>query len=58
LAGKQAAKNATTPEADHLTPLAFLDRPIFRIQFAQPFEFQILLILQILAGLFLRCCFD
>ena len=22
--------------ADHLTPLAFLDRPIFRIQFAPP----------------------
>jgi hypothetical protein len=24
------------PGADHLTPLAFLDRPIFRIQFASP----------------------
>jgi hypothetical protein len=24
------------PGADHLTPLAFLDRPIFRIQFAPP----------------------
>jgi hypothetical protein len=26
----------TSPSADHLTPLAFLDREIFRIQFAPP----------------------
>ena len=34
--------SATSPGADHLTPLAFLDRPIFRIQFRRQSEFQIL----------------
>jgi hypothetical protein len=28
--------SAMSPGADHLTPSAFLDRPIFRIQFAPP----------------------
>jgi len=30
--------SATSPGADHLTPLAFLVRPIFRIQFAPPVQ--------------------
>jgi hypothetical protein len=33
--------SATSPGADHLTPLAFLDRPIFRIQFVPQIKFQI-----------------
>jgi hypothetical protein len=35
------------PGADHLTPLAFLDRPISEFNLRRQFEFQILLIQRI-----------